>query len=169
MDAKHHVERLIREAFSGVERGKVTLHQAEVMDKYGSSEDEARARELDKDVCWEQIPDQAIMECPDALAYLDPVSWRYYLPAHMLWVLRFGESECSNIAAHLTWDLFGGAKLDDDATRKFDVLSALQRRAVCVFLRHLSHQVWCEDDAALALQVYWGDHCPQECIDCPPS
>lgn len=55
---KHEVVSAIRAAFDGVDREDgVTLHEARVLDNYGSEGERAEARDRDTDRIWEQVPD----------------------------------------------------------------------------------------------------------------
>ena len=47
-----------------------------------------RARDLDPERDWRDVPDGSIQECPVGLAFLDSVSWRFYLPAYIRYGLR---------------------------------------------------------------------------------
>jgi hypothetical protein len=80
---------LIEQAFEGVERGEgITLHQAMVIDDYGSQEDFLAAAEHDTEVRWQDVPDSSIAENPGPFNFLDPAGFRYYLPAAMSWSVR---------------------------------------------------------------------------------
>jgi hypothetical protein len=75
---------LIEEAFDGVERGVgITLHQASVIDNYGSEEDFVAAAKLDTEERWQDIPDSTIKANPHVFTFLDPLGFRYYIPAAM--------------------------------------------------------------------------------------
>src|SRR5688572_24969078 len=69
----------IPRAFGVVRRDRITMHDAEVIDSYGTAEERAAARRLDPDGPWEEVPDQDISSCPWSLPHLDPESWRYYI------------------------------------------------------------------------------------------
>lgn len=80
---------LIEEAFNGVKRGDaITLHQALVIDDYGSQEDFLAAAKLDTEARWQDVPALAIAENPAPFNFLDPAGFRYYLPAAMSWSVR---------------------------------------------------------------------------------
>jgi len=88
----------IHAAFRGVSRGQITLHEAEVIDDYGSQEDRMSARNLDTDRKWTEIPDEYVEECAYALCHVDPESWRYYIPRFMEWALRHFRTSDSFLA-----------------------------------------------------------------------
>jgi hypothetical protein len=78
------VERIIRaieRAFAGVRRGAITLHEAEVLDSYGTEAERRRARALDPEADWREVRASSIEACPAALSFLDPERRRWYLPA----------------------------------------------------------------------------------------
>ena len=79
----------IRLAFAHVSREDgVTLHEAKVIDDYGSADERIAARVLDLDSHWQDVPDHLIEEHQETLCFVDPKGFRYYLPAYMVW--RFG-------------------------------------------------------------------------------
>jgi len=87
---------LIEEAFDGVERGEgITLHQARVIDDYGSDEDVFAARKLDTEERWQDVPVSVLSVSPlrerkntQFLDFLDPAGFRYYLPFAMSFAIR---------------------------------------------------------------------------------
>ncbi|MCR9246478.1 MAG: hypothetical protein NXI31_15705 [bacterium] len=134
----------IRAAFEAVPRGAITLHEAQAMDDYATEEVRANARVIDTEDSWEAVKDEWIQECPNALTYLDPVSWRYYLAAHMVWMLRH-PGDMSNSAASTIFSLESDT---DPEGRRFGLLTAEQLNAVAAFLRHLRlHDVHDVDEA----------------------
>ncbi len=64
----------VEEAFASVSRGVVTLHDAEVIDLYGTDAERRNAETRDPEHDWRNVPDSSIEECPDALSFLDPAS-----------------------------------------------------------------------------------------------
>ena len=59
-------------AFDGVSREDgTTLHEAEAIDGYASEEEQLRARQLDTDTRWQDVPPQEIQVASCA----DPPSW----------------------------------------------------------------------------------------------
>lgn len=79
----------IHHAFDGVERGQgTTLHEAMVLDDYGSEEEQRKARELDQETRWQDVPDSTIDRNSSVLVYLNMEGYRYYLPALMSWAIR---------------------------------------------------------------------------------
>jgi hypothetical protein len=160
MDSPEDVIDAIEEAFRGVPLGKITLHEAEAMDRYSFTDADLRAaREIDPERDWRDIADTSIQECPDALAFLDPVSWSFYLPAYIRYGLRHLD-EFSNSAidsAIYSLDPTGIRQSDQRTRERFEILDVAQVRAVCSFLSFASRNgKWCDDVVAKdALDDYW--------------
>jgi hypothetical protein len=72
----------INRAFDGVTReGGVSFHEADVIDNYGSKQERTKARKLDTDECWQDVPEKDI-ENDCILSFLDPIGFRYYMAAY---------------------------------------------------------------------------------------
>jgi hypothetical protein len=83
---KHEVVALIREAFAGVTRGNgVTLHEADMIDSYGSAHERAQSRKLDRDVRWQDVPAADIVNNSHVLSFLDHAGFHYYYPHSWSW------------------------------------------------------------------------------------
>jgi len=88
---------LIENAFDGVERGDgLTLHQAVVVDDYGSEEEFIAAEKLDTEDRWQDVPDSDISTHTSIYCFLDPKAFRYYLPASMSWAVRHYEEDVND-------------------------------------------------------------------------
>jgi hypothetical protein len=168
-DAEAIIEE-IRHAFRGVHRGRITLHEAEVIDEYGSDEQRAEARQRDTDDCWERVPDDHIAECTTALCYLDPESWRYYIPAYMIWSLRHLRISNSCII-DATINAFVPSNvdvaLDEHSMERYRLLSVEQSKAVCRFLRYMARYDAMSSDyvdpfISMALQKHWAQFCSED-------
>ncbi len=148
----------IVDAFRGVTSGEIILHEADVLNDNGSQEEAEKARELDTESSWEEIPDEWIKNSGGALSYYDPQSWQYYIPAYMIWSLKYFRISDS-IASNCTIYTFDLSEDDPEskqyAMERFQQLDQKQSVAVCRFLRYMD----C-DDAKKALQKYWGQFCP---------
>jgi hypothetical protein len=167
-DAGGSIIEAIRSAFAGVPPGRITVHEAEVIDGYGSDAEREEARRLDTEESWDLVPDQHIEDCPSALCHLDPEGWRYYLPAYMIWSLRHFRSSDSIVSDFTiyTFDFGGTSTRVQDYLReykeaRFRLLSEAQSWAVCRFLRYMAAN---EDyaDASVANQALddiWGRFC----------
>jgi hypothetical protein len=164
LDEADAIIEAIRRAFQGVPRGAVTLHEADVLDACGSEAERRKARRLDLDERWDQVPDDDIEEYPNILCFLDPEGWRYHIPAYMTWtLLHFRESESFTTDATIyTFDPYlGHRQLRAHSEARFRLLDEAQCRAVCRFLRYMAAQEDYADvsQARHALDAYWGRSC----------
>jgi len=89
---KEQLIAFIENAFDEVEQPKdITIHVAEAHDDYDYEHDLAH-REKDFFGPWQEVPLDHIESCRTALCYVDKVGMRFYLPAYMIWYLKyFGE------------------------------------------------------------------------------
>jgi hypothetical protein len=164
------LELLIRQiqiAFDEVRRGIITIHEAEVIDSYGSKEEMVAARKLDRERRWQDVPDGHIEECSNALCHVDPTSWRYYIAAYMVWALRNFRTSDSIVSDHTIYAF--NPYCDDPALNahsmaRFQELNKEQSAAVCRFLRYMAANGDHADDSVAhrALQSYWGKFCEAE-------
>ena len=150
----------IRTAFAGVPRGRITLHEAEVLDLYGSVAERKEARRRDTEESWDQVPDRDIEECTTALCYLDPEGWRYYLPAYMIWSLRHfrvSNSMASDATIYTLNPHADDSEFRDGAMDRFRRLDLAQSRTVCRFLRTMAANDEYADGymAQVALDAFW--------------
>lgn len=157
----------IVEAFHDVPRGEVTLHETDILDDNGSEEEAEKARRLDTEHSWEEIPNEWIEQHPSSLCFVDPQSWQYYIPAYMTWTLKNFQTSDS-ITAEMTiykFRLFdNNPDLNLEQMKRFQQLNQKQSAAVCRFLRYMSQDDDRVDGGAAkeALQKYWGQFCPAE-------
>lgn len=90
---------LIENAFEGVLREDgLTLHQAVVVDDYGSEEEFLAAGKLDTETRWQDVPDSDISTHTSIYCFLDPKGFRYYLPASMSWAVKNYENDDNDCA-----------------------------------------------------------------------
>ncbi|HEX3906219.1 MAG TPA: DUF6714 family protein [Polyangia bacterium] len=151
MDSAEAIVRVIETAFAGVAPGRITLHEAEAMDLYGSDVERREARRHDPEDDWRNVPGPSIEACPSALSYLDPEGWRFYLPAYLRLGLRhFGQPRNAAIDQAIY-------SLDAPAPERARTLNPAQARAVRQFLAFAAaHDDHC--DAAVAgraLDAHW--------------
>jgi len=143
MDARQRKQEIIDEiasAFAGVTRDDgVSLHQADVIDDYGTPEQQMAARELDVDETWDQVPDEDIAKYYWVLSHMDPKGLQYYVPAFMTWALRnYDVSDSASLDAivfALTEPIC--KKADRIDHRRLAVFTPSQRRAIGHFLEFL--------------------------------
>ncbi len=159
------VLRAIEEAFADVPPGRITIHEAEAIDRYASEAERAAERGRDAERDWREVPDESIGECPDALAFLDPEGWRFYLPAYMRWSIRhLGDGGASMVPDHTIYSLAlsPAAHLRAHQLARFRTLDPGQARAVCRFLRLMAAAE--EVDglvAGEALASHWARFCSE--------
>ncbi len=158
MDDAHSIILQIERAFAGVRRGSITLHEAEVIDAYGTDAQrhEARARDTEED--WRDVSDSALRECPDALTFLDPESWRFYLPAYLRHALRHAGSRRNAAFDHAIYSLdkSGDRSLAEHKLARFRTLSLEQAQAVRSFLVFASqNDAFCDSVVAASALTYW--------------
>jgi hypothetical protein len=150
----------IERAFADVTREDgVTLHEADVIDDYGSMAQRKKARQLDTDTRWQDVPDDLIERSPSILSFLDPIGLRYYAPAYMRWSLRYlNRSEsCSIDFTIYTFDPGEDEVLSDWHRERYEIFNADQTRVIARYLRYMAEEAdWCDDRVArLALERYW--------------
>lgn len=164
-DSVDSIIEAIRSAFADVPRGDITIHEAEVIDDYGSDDERRKARGFDTEESWDQVPDHDIEECQDALCFLDPAGWRYYLPAYMIWSLRNFRVNDSVVSAFTvyTFDLSVDDAVRQHELERFRLLNEAQSLAVCRFLRYMAANDGYADArvARLALDKFWDRTCEQ--------
>ncbi|MCW3095898.1 MAG: hypothetical protein JWL77_1516 [Chthonomonadaceae bacterium] len=156
----------IRMAFAGVTRmGGVSLHEADVIDGYGSPQQRNAARKLDTDRVWWEVPDADIERYHWILSFLDATGFRYYIPAYMTWTLAHYEHSESDSGDKTIYALDCGERRNDHKLQYFKLFSREQSEAVCAFLRFMEDDPtgMADSGAALgALKRYWGQFCAEE-------
>jgi hypothetical protein len=142
-------------AFDGVSREEgITLRETRVIDRCGSVKQRRQARAQDSETRWQDVPSADIETYSEALCFVDVKSFRYYLPAFMIWALKnLDSASFSKNAAVLALE-YGAMKINDgESWPHFDLLNAEQKRAVASFLEFMAHR---ENESAAALNLYWG-------------
>ena len=154
------IVRAIEAAFAGVPRGRITLHEAEAIDGYETAEERQEARELDPEQDWRAVPGVSIEECPDALSFLDPEGWRFYLPAYMRWALQHLKDSHSTAIDQTIYALDCGDSPPSSVERSMERFRTLTRAQTQAVHRFLSFAADNDDtcDAVVAQQAldrYW--------------
>lgn len=158
MDVAQTIIEQIERAFAGVRRGSITLHEAEVIDDCGTDAERRRARARDTEEDWRDVSDGAIRECPDALTFVDPQSWRFYLPAYMRYALRHSKSRRNAAFDHAIYSLDKGGdrSLAEHKLQRFRTLNLEQACAVRSFLAFASeNDAFCDSVVAASALGYW--------------
>ena len=151
----------IESAFGAVSRDfGVTLHEAEVIDNYGSWDERLKARQLDRDRKWQDVPDKDIEEHYSILSFLDLKGFHYYIPAFMRWSLRHHNTSTSSSCDSAVFALCPSNKpeLRDGVLERLNVFDEEQARVICRFLRYMAE--YAENDTARkAVELHWGCFC----------
>jgi hypothetical protein len=149
---------LVRQAFAGtVRRGGLSLREADVLRRQGTAYEKAKARVLDDDLEWKQVPFEDLQQFP-VLSFLDPVGFRYYLPAFMVWVLTEAERIDPTVLVTLLSALARTERKGAQADSQYALLDKQQSETVALFLEyvmehHPDEAVW--SLAQEALESYW--------------
>lgn len=162
-------------AFDDVSReGGVSWSEADVIDAYGSDEQCAEARESDTDRNWTELIDVeawtgGIHYCSN-WSFLDPVGFRYYLPAGLIQSLRDECCDDVTFLFHLTpieTKKPPGFRVDSDQRARWELLTVRQRSCVARYLRFIiawqelprtgdtSWDVRCAEEPRRAYEQYW--------------
>jgi hypothetical protein len=156
---KEEVIAIIRDAFRDVSRENgVSLHEALVIDVYGSKDEQRKARKQDTDTHWTEIPDHDLEHASSALCYMDPVSWRYHIPGYMIWVLsNYMKSDSFTVDNTIyTFELENNEVLYKYDMEKFKVLNEEQSRAVARFLKYMIDHHDGRADVTIARRAFRG-------------
>lgn len=158
---KDEIITLIRDAFGEVSRENgVSLHEAMVIAYYGSEDERREARKQDTDTRWIEIPDHDLEHATSALCFMDPVSWRYHIPAFMIWVLNnyMKSDSFTGDSTIYTFELTKDERLYKYSMERFGVLNEEQSRGVAMFLKYMiDHHEGHADErvARKAFRGYW--------------
>jgi len=164
-------QRLIDElkaTFASVSRGTgVTLHEAEVIDDYGSDAEREAARKLDTDNSWTELSHELIAAHPSVLSFLDVQGLRYYLPAYLTFALQDlveWDGPTPNVSSALVIShLVVSEEFREHQLERFRSFSAAESEVICSVLRFVAANFsWLSNDAQEALSAYWGKFCTGE-------
>lgn len=151
---RHNVISIIRKAFDNVliEDG-MTIHEADLEGAYTDDSVRIEARKKDNELSWKDVPDWKLERYYTTPSFLDKKGFRFYLPAFMIWCLKFGKTSDSltldNLANYLTIE-------DSDFFGKCYFLDTNMSHSVYMFLEHLS-KYYRQNyvDSIKALNGYW--------------
>jgi hypothetical protein len=151
----------IEEAFGTLSHpGGKRIYEAELEDNYGTESATTLARKNDTYSRWQEVPDEAVEQCSDALVYFDSLELRFHLPAYMTWALKYYRESGSVSGDYVIYCLdcpAPGARRDAWLER-FAELDLAQRAAVCLFLRYMAKYSDGDADASAArraLEGFW--------------
>ncbi|RYX82142.1 hypothetical protein EON83_20710 [bacterium] len=162
----------ITAAFDGVSReGGVSYTEARMLDDKGpfaTVEGLAEARRQDTETRWQDVPedDIGLGAGHSNLSFLDPIGFRYYIPAYIVWYLRYMDEEdpqspyCdSNTFGSVisALKLHGGKEWEEYTLTRFRLFTAKQRKAIAHFLEFdATRRVdLSRNSAQEALRSYW--------------
>ncbi|MEM9913340.1 MAG: DUF6714 family protein [Planctomycetota bacterium] len=154
----------IEKSFHGVTRaGGVSLHETVEIDSGGLDQSHPNDNS-DTGHDWRQVPTRDLAEVCGigGISFLDPIGWRYYLPAYMTWWLNGGQDSDSIASDDVIFSLKMPTS-DSDRLRgyrleRYETLSIEQSRAVARFLiyvRDFAENRFDKESAAKALDSYW--------------
>ena len=165
----------INVAFDGVSRENgVSLSESWVIDNYGSDEERTEARKQDTETRWQDVPDEAIAHGYSCLSFLDEIGFRYYIPAYMVWSLRYIDIENLDDPNHDSMSfeslvyaltLSGSTEsLNEHRLARYRRFTIEQSKAIAHFLQldeerqdeYNAESGWPKNDARVALEKYWG-------------
>ena len=158
----------VKATFGGITRGAgVTLHEAEVIDDYGTDAERAAARQPDTDNSWTELSDELIATHPHILSFLDVQGLRYYLPAHLTFVLKDlvqWDGPTPNVSSALAIShLVVSQNFKEHQKERFRSFSTEESEVICRVLRFVAANFsWLSNDAEQALSAYWGQFCGRE-------
>ena len=134
-----------------------------MIDSYYGGGPREEARRLDTEKRWQDVPAADIARYHWILSFLDPIGFRYYLPAYMVWTLKNYECNDSMSDESTIFALGILEKYHAHIMERFVLFSRPQAEAVCAFLRFIEKYAFVcgyNEDAHKALKQYWGRFCP---------
>lgn len=151
----------IAAAFDGVSRaGGVSLREGRVIDDYGTDAERDAARLLDTDTCWQDVPDDDLNTYGMSLSFVDPIGFRYYLPAYLCYSLRLMSKGVGVHSMLFHLDMQGrDAGIREMLFKRFGLLTPAQGKAVGSFLQYIAAQgdEFDREDAARIFRDYWNE------------
>jgi Cysteine-rich CPCC len=125
----------ITTAFDSVTREDgISLHAAQALDDWNSMEEAQKiGREKDSESRWQDVPDKWI-EYFHVFPYFDDKGFRYYIPAYMIWSLKYYETSNS---ASVSSTIYVLENSDGYYSRHFELFNTTQLQAVEAFLKFM--------------------------------
>ncbi len=137
----------ITAAFDGVSRENgVSFRESRVIDDYGSDEERAKARSEDTETRWQDVPDDDIYHAYACLSFLDEIGFHYYIPAFVVWFLRYMDTEDPDFASETSGSLIYHLNLSDDEIltdlylSRYKFFTHEQSKAIAHFLEFVEEQ-----------------------------
>ncbi|MCD4781755.1 MAG: hypothetical protein K8S27_14595 [Candidatus Omnitrophica bacterium] len=158
MVTKEKIMEFIIQHFKDVGReGGLSLREADVLQRQDTEAEREKARILDDDLNWQDVSIDDLKRF-QVLPYLDPIGFRYYLPAYMLWILKEYDRVDPDILIPTIRSLIPTGQERLNAFDKVSTLNQQQAETVAFFLEflmenHPDDAVW--SVAQAALESYW--------------
>lgn len=136
----------IQNVFHHVNReGGVSLREAAVIDDYGTDQERADARLLETDTHWSEVDVEELDPGGSCLSFIDPIGYRYYAPAYMIYTLSNAYGDAldeavvdSNVFDHIVYSLNASRCSSQDAfehhQKKFSLFTTKERTCIARFL-----------------------------------
>ncbi len=151
---------LIRHTFSEVRLGKgTTIHEADLEGAYTDPAVRDHARSKDMEERWEDVPDWKLEHHASAISFLDPEGWRFYLPALMVWSLRFWRTTERTTADAVINSLTLSEAFPQWSRDRYQTLNLPQSATVLRFLKFFD-AFSPGDEPRTALASYWSQFEP---------
>jgi hypothetical protein len=163
MNRKERLLQQIKEAFDGVDRvGAISMHEATALDDYASAAERVKARELDTDTCWQEVPDEHIARHYSIFSFLDVKGHVYYAPAYMSWLVRVGYDTDSNSTESAQFAFNPWGKHQGGTHHKpHDMFTEPQCKAIAAYLLYVYEVLdegSCCSTAKPYLERYWASY-----------
>lgn len=146
-EVRRRVTAEIYDAFRGVGRvGGYSFEEADTFDGHPNPTEEARAeaRSFDTESTWEELVDDADwQDWGSPWFFLDPIGFRYYLPASMIRTMARERDESLKAVLNVDRDEFKEHTLE-----RWSLLDSAQRLAVRHFLSFMEHLASLQGDEA---------------------
>lgn len=166
----------IHTVFDKVTReGGISLREANVIDDYGTDEQRVQARLLDTDTHWSQVDVEQLDPGCSCMSFVDPIGYRYYAPAYMVYILKYGYSNVfggsfvdSNIFEFYFFGLnpsqHDSPELIEHIRKKYVLFTVEERVCIARFLA-LDAELYTfdySDHSLQAIKCEWGKHLPDD-------
>ena len=151
----------IQSAFADIKQpGKVTLHIAEAHDDRDYDNDPLY-RKMDHIGRWQDLPEEHIERCQNALSHLDKIGLRYYLPAYIIWHLKNKDGRPIDYTFFvLDRDVDSDAQIAHQK-EKYSLFTAAQLKAVAAYVKYCADELSDSSGASYATRLYdsyWYKH-----------
>lgn len=160
------IEQKIRKAFSGVTLGSgISLRQAAVIDNFGDAvTDEEFSLPLSEETTnWNHVTFAELER--GNVAHLDPLGFRFYLPAFMISLIDAYDSPSMRVIGTLS-ALYPRDHIAEYYMQRYECLSYEQKQAVACFLQVLPELVELDpEDTKIVERAlnYWNVFLPVNC------